>query len=168
MTPDASGVDVLHGYVPGLLARCTELHALYYSRHSGFGRAFEAGVSGGLAEFAGRMDNPDNRMWRAIAGDRIAGILAVDGEDLGDGRAHLRWFIVDDAARGAGVGRRLLAAALDFCDSHGFPEIHLWTFRGLDAARHLYEANGFRLVDERPGEQWGARVQEQRFVRRRP
>ncbi len=43
--------------------------------------------------------------------------------------------------------------------------VHLWTFRGLDAARRLYEANGFALVEEQPGRQWGEEVIEQRFVR---
>ncbi len=67
--------------------------------------------------------------------------------------------------RGTGVGRQLLSAALAFCDERGFAATHLWTFRGLDAARRLYEDNGFALAEERPGNQWGKKVMEQRFVR---
>jgi GNAT superfamily N-acetyltransferase len=70
--------------------------------------------------------------------------------------------------RGRGLGRRLLARALAFCDAHGFERTQLWTFDGLHAARHLYEANGFVLAAKWPGMQWGAPVQEQRFVRERP
>ena len=40
------------------------------------------------------------------------------------------------------------------------------TFKGLDAARHLYEAAGFKLAEESEGRQWGSVVVEQRFVRR--
>jgi hypothetical protein len=42
--------------------------------------------------------------------------------------------------------------------------MYLWTFAGLDAARHLYEKFGFRLAQEQIGEQWGAKVNEQKFV----
>jgi hypothetical protein len=42
------------------------------------------------------------------------------------------------------------------------------TFEGLDAARHLYEAAGFRLLAQAPGAQWGRVVNEQRFERTRP
>jgi hypothetical protein len=38
----------------------------------------------------------------------------------------------------------------------------------LDAARHLYEAHGFELVEEHPGSHWGTEVYEQKFVRVRP
>ncbi len=161
----AGAARIEAGYSPGLLARCTALHAHYYSRTHGFGRAFEARVAGGLAEFSGRMDNPRNRFWRAAVDGRVAGTIAIDGEDLGGNRAHLRWFIVEGGHRGRGIGRDLLQAALAFCDRQRFDQVDLWTFRGLDAARGLYEAAGFRLADERPGAQWGVEVMEQHFVR---
>lgn len=158
-------VAIEAGYRPGAIGRCVGMHAQYYARTAGFGRSFEAQVAAGLAEFATRLDKPCNQLWLAIQLDRIVGTIAIDGEDLGPGRAHLRWFIVDDGMRGGGVGRRLLAEAVAFCDRQGLAECHLWTFRGLDAARRLYEAQGFALAEERPGRQWGEEVMEQRFVR---
>jgi DNA-binding MarR family transcriptional regulator/GNAT superfamily N-acetyltransferase len=166
--PEATRAEILAGYRPGLLARVTEMHALYYAREAGFGRRFEAIVARGLAEFCERLDRPANGIWIALQSGRMVGSVALDGEDLGGGVAHLRWFIVDDEARGAGLGRRLLETALDFADERGFAETHLWTFAGLYAARRLYESHGFGLVEERPGDQWGRQVLEQRFVRRRP
>lgn len=153
------------GWRVGALARCTDMHARYYAREAGFGTEFEALVASGLAEFSGRLERPCNRFWLALRGERIIGTLAIDGEDLGDGIAHLRWFIVDDEARGSGTGRRLLTEAIAFWEARAFTEIHLWTFQGLQAARHLYETAGFRLAEERPGRQWGKEVLEQRFVR---
>ena len=159
-------VTIEFGWRPGALARCGEMHACYYARAAGFGPAFEAKILSGLAEFSGRLDRPANGLWLAVRAGEILGTVAIDGEHLGDGAAHLRWFIVDDGCRGMGVGRRLLAEALRFCDQRGVRQTHLWTFPGLDAARHLYEAHGFSLADERPGRQWGGHeVLEQRFVR---
>ncbi len=159
------------GYRPGVIGRAVEMHARYYSRTAGFGRVFERRVAAGMADFAERMDRPANGFWSASADGAVVGAVvgtvAIDGEDLGPGLAHLRWFIVDDGLRGAGVGRALLERAMEFCDRQGFAETHLWTFRGLDAARHLYEANGFTLAEEWPGSQWGTEVIEQRFVRPR-
>ncbi|AVS65408.1 MarR family transcriptional regulator [Paracidovorax avenae] len=164
-------VALCSGYRPGLIARVTEMHALFYAREAGFGQRFESVVAGGLAEFCGRLDTQDpspSAVWTAEVDGRIAGSVAIDGEDLGPGTAHLRWFIVDDGVRGGGVGRQLLAAALAFVDARpAFAETHLWTFSGLHAARRLYEAQGFTCVEERPGSQWGREVLEQRFVRRR-
>ncbi len=158
-------IDIISGYRPGIIGRITEMHATFYARHAGFGRFFEGQVASGLAGFVNRLDNPRNGMWAAVAEDRIVGAIVIDGEDLGAGIAHLRWFIVDDGIRGGGIGRQLIAAAIAFCDRHAFTEAHLWTFQGLDAARELYEASGFSLAEERPGDQWGATVMEQRFVR---
>jgi GNAT superfamily N-acetyltransferase len=76
--------------------------------------------------------------------------------------------IVENDLRGTGAGRRLLEEALKFIDGRGFPETHLWTFRGLDAARKLYESVGFELAEQWSGSQWGSDVMEQRLVRKRP
>ena len=159
-------VEIVEGYRTGLIARITQMHAHYYAQNAGFGQRFEAVVAGGLAGFCDRLDSPGTAIWAALRGDEIVGSIAIDGEDLGSNLAHLRWFITDAAVQGSGAGRRLLAAALGFVDAVGFEATHLWTFSGLSAARHLYEAHGFVLAEERPGQQWGSEVLEQRFVRR--
>ncbi|MEM7525233.1 MAG: helix-turn-helix domain-containing GNAT family N-acetyltransferase [Pseudomonadota bacterium] len=159
--------EIASGYRPALLARVVEMHARYYSGLVGFGLPFETKVASELAEFMTRLDAPVNEIWRASHNGGISASIAIDGQDLGGGAAHLRWFIVDDALRGTGVGKRLLERAVAFCDERNVAEIHLWTFRGLDAARALYERVGFRLTEETPGRQWGAEVIEQTFVRRK-
>lgn len=170
-TPDAgvstkpTSPHIRIGYCPGLLAQVTAMHIAYYAGFSQFGQRFESVVAKGLADFSDRLDSPRNEIWRAERGGQILGSIAIDGEDLGEGIAHLRWFIVDDALRGTGAGKALLDAALGFVGAQGFRETHLWTFSGLDAARYLYESRGFALVEERPGDRWGKDVLEQRFVR---
>ena len=161
----AADVEIVAGYVPGVIGRVAELHGRTYSRSHGFGRFFEAKVASGIAEFSERLDRPVNGLWVALHGDEIVGTVAVDGEDFGPGVGHLRWFIMDDAVRGLGIGRRLLAEAIGFCDNQKFGHVDLWTLRGLDAARKLYEDFGFTLVEELVGDQWGTKVTEQRFRR---
>lgn len=161
-------VDIRHGYTPGIIARITELHASYYSNLVGFGVAFEAKVAGGLADFAPRLDKPQNALWYAQDNNRIVGSIGIDGEDLGAGKAHLRWFILDQRIQGTGVGKSLIQKAVTFCDDRKFRETDLWTFKGLDAARALYERHGFELTEEYRGDQWGTPMLEQKFTRRRP
>ncbi|WP_034297217.1 bifunctional helix-turn-helix transcriptional regulator/GNAT family N-acetyltransferase [Herbaspirillum sp. RV1423] len=162
---DAGDIRIVAGYQPGAIGRIVQMHAVFYARGVGFGSFFESKVAAGLAEFIPRLEHECNGLWLAMQGERIVASVAIDGEDLGDNRAHLRWFIVDDGLRGAGVGKRLLDAALGFCDARKFASVQLWTFQGLDAARRLYEAHGFRLKEEWPGDQWGREMVEQRFER---
>lgn len=156
---------IAQGYRPGIIGRITEMHADYYSREAGFGQFFESRVASGLAEFAGRLENSRNGIWTALQDGRVVGSIAIDGEDLGDNEAHLRWFIMDDGLRGQGTGRALISAAVAFCDRNKFAKTRLWTFSSLDAARKLYEDYGFVLEEEFSGTQWGKEVTEQVFAR---
>lgn len=160
-------IRIEEGYQTGAIGRIVEMHATYYSRHAGFGQFFETQVATGVAGFASRIERPCNGLWLARFAGRIVGSVAIDGEDMGTDIAHLRWFIVDEAMRGTGIGRKLLAKAIGFCDDAGFAQTRLWTFAGLNAARSLYERTGFSLAEERPGAQWGKTVTEQLFTRQR-
>jgi hypothetical protein len=53
---------------------------------------------------------------------------------------------------------------MDFCRQRGYASVYLWTFAGLDAARHLYENQGFRFAEEKEDRTWGEPVTEQKFV----
>ncbi|MBS0863781.1 bifunctional helix-turn-helix transcriptional regulator/GNAT family N-acetyltransferase [Enterobacter mori] len=156
---------IVSGYRPGMIGRIAEMHGSYYAREHNFGSFFEAKVAAGLAEFSGRLAKPCNQVWLAVMNGRIVGSVAIDGEDLEPGEAHLRWFILDDGCRGHGVGKKLLSEAMTFCDSEGFSAVHLWTFNKLTAARRLYESFGFTLAKEWEGDQWGSRIIEQQFTR---
>jgi GNAT superfamily N-acetyltransferase len=162
-----SDIHIASGYQVGLIGRVTEMHMAYYAKSSGFGQRFESVVAAGLASFCDRLHHPKNQIWLALQDQYIVGSVAIDGEDLGSNTAHLRWFIMDDQVRGIGVGRQLLSMALQFVDDQKFDETHLWTFSGLNAARHLYESLGFQLMEEQLGNQWGTEVLEQRFGRSR-
>ncbi|WP_250475569.1 helix-turn-helix domain-containing GNAT family N-acetyltransferase [Caballeronia sp. GAFFF1] len=156
--------SIVEGYRPGCIGDVASLHGRFYAQHWGFGAFFEKRVATELAAFAEALPQDGKALWLGERDGRTLASLAIDG-NLESGVAHLRWFIVDDALRGTGIGRQLMTRAMNFVDEH-FTETYLSTFKGLDAARHLYESFGFKLCEEAQGTQWGASVTEQRFVRR--
>jgi GNAT superfamily N-acetyltransferase len=152
------------GYRPGGLGRVTEMHARYYAKHWGFGLFFERKVAREMSEFLGRFDPEGDGLWLAVDGERVVGSVVIDAVDADTDGVHLRWYIVDDEYRGRGIGTILLRKAMDFCRQRGYPSVYLWTFAGLDPARHLYESQGFSLVEENEDRTWGEPVTEQKFV----
>jgi len=157
---------VQEGYQPGCIGDIASLHARFYAEHWAFGAFFEKKVATELADFAAALPAEGKALWLYREHGRVLASLAIDG-DLTTGTAHLRWFIVDDSLRGTGIGRQLLIRAMQFVDER-FQSTYLWTFKGLDAARHLYESFGFQLTQASEGNQWGTKVTEQRFERHRP
>ncbi|WP_422063808.1 helix-turn-helix domain-containing GNAT family N-acetyltransferase [Shimia sp.] len=164
-TPNA--VELREGYCPGVIASVVGLHASYYAANYGFGAVFERKVATEMSEFMGRIARPANTTFSAFLGGTLLGTVSLDGEDLEESVSHLRWFIVSPDAQGMGIGNLLLEKATSFADAAGFDRTRLWTFKGLDAARHLYEKHGFELIHETRGTQWGTEVIEQEFERKR-
>jgi len=158
-----SNIKITSGYIPGSIGRVVELHGTYYHTHWGFGPFFESKVAAEMAEFIGRYDEDQDGFWMVSLGDRVEGSITIDGIHAKDERAHLRWFIVSDSLRGKGAGNLLIQKAVEFCRNKKYERVFLWTFEGLHAARHLYEKNGFQLVEQQKGQQWGIVVKEQRF-----
>jgi DNA-binding MarR family transcriptional regulator/GNAT superfamily N-acetyltransferase len=167
LTHNIARCEITTGYTPTIIARTVEMMHSHMHRHFGFGPAFETRIAADLAEFMTRIGNAANQTWHAQLDKRIVGSISIDGQDLGDARAHLRWFVVDASIRGGGIGNTLLSRAVRFCDEKGFHETHLWTVNGLDAARKLYQQHGFYLAAEYYGDQWGTNILEQQFVRPR-
>ena len=153
----------LSGYIPGAIGRITELHGTYYHEHWGFHLFFESKVAIELSEFLRRFNEARDGFWVARMEEKIVGSIAIDGVDHDSRGAHLRWFILAPGNQGHGIGKRLLDEAIEFCRKKKYGRVYLWTFAGLDPARHLYEKFGFKLCEERKGNQWGRTVIEQKF-----
>jgi len=156
-------IQIRKGYIPGSIGRITQLHGAYYHEHWGFGAFFEAKVASEFAEFIGRYNAEKDGLWTALLGERIEGSIAIDGIHAEGSGGHLRWFIVSASWQGKGIGGRLIRTAKRFCWNKGYKKMYLWTFEGLNAAKHLYEKNGFILREQRRGSMWGTEVTEQRF-----
>jgi GNAT superfamily N-acetyltransferase len=147
---------------PGDLGYVAWLHGTLYAREQGWDVTFEAYVAAALADFALGYDAATHRLWLAERAGVTVGSIAIVPADE-DGAAQLRWFLVHPAARGRGLGRRLIGAALDFCRAAGYERVFLWTVTGLESAAHLYRGAGFRRTHAEPHARWGARVTEERY-----
>lgn len=163
MTADPS-VTITRDYVPGAIGRIVELHGTYYAKHWGFGLFFEAKVAAELSAFLKAYDADRDALWVVTTNGRVEGGIVIDGTHAAARGAHLRWFILSDALRGKGVGRQLITRAVNFCRECAYRTIFLWTFEGLDAARHVYESVGFSLASQQKGAAWGIEVIEQMYA----
>ena len=156
------------GYRPGALAEVLALHVRYYAPVWGLGRAFESSVAQHLGSFLSRFDAERDFFLCAYDGNAESGAMhasiTIDGHNASTEGARLRWFITSERCRGSGLGRHMLQQALDHCRWRGYPGVHLTTFAGLDAARHLYESVGFVLTQEFEEDEWDSGVREQAFV----
>jgi GNAT superfamily N-acetyltransferase len=159
----AMTIKIVKDFMPGCIGRITEMHGAYYHQHAGFGTYFEGKVAAELSEFLQRYDANRDGIWLVLLDGKIEGSIVIDGLRAHEEGARLRWFILSDRLRGSGSGNALLSAAVNFCRAQSYERVYLWTFDGLDAARHLYEKYGFHLIKEQRGVQFGSEVKEQCF-----
>jgi GNAT superfamily N-acetyltransferase len=153
----------IRGYFPGVVGQITELHAVYYYENWGFDVTFETQVGKELSEFVRQFDEKRDGLWVAVQKGEFAGAIAIDGTLAFDEGARLRWFIVAPQFQRAGIGKNLILQAIDFCKNRRYPKVYLWTFKGLENARRLYEAVNFRLCEENEVAQWGQIIREQKY-----
>lgn len=127
----------------GDLGRLIALHGMCYDMLPGFGLAFEAFVAQTVAEYILDMD-AKGRIWMAERGGRLVGCTAIVLRD--EDRGQLRWVLVDQSARGLGLGKRLVNDAIQYCRDNGCKEVFLETTDGLPESQALYDALGFEIV----------------------
>jgi GNAT superfamily N-acetyltransferase len=89
----------------------------------------------------------------------LKGSIAITKID--EDTTQLRWYFVDPALRGLGIGRELIVSALTFAKQRGYKKIILWTVDQLDRALSIYEKNGFSLTEEKKHTIWGRELNEQ-------
>ena len=129
-------------------------HGEIYDAEYGWDSRFEALVARIVADFAADPARPGQAGWIAELDGRRAGcVLCVPIDET---TAQLRILLVDPAARGHGIGARLVDECLGFALGAGYQRIRLWTNNPLVAARHIYLARGFTLVEEEPHHSYGA------------
>jgi DNA-binding MarR family transcriptional regulator/N-acetylglutamate synthase-like GNAT family acetyltransferase len=126
---------------------------LYYARELGFDESFEALVAEIAAGFVKNLDVRRERAWIAERNGQVAGSVFLMRES--DEVARLRLLYVEPAARGLGIGGRLVDESVRFARAKGYASVTLWTNAQLLAARRIYEAAGFKLIAEERSQKFG-------------
>lgn len=141
------------GHRPGDLGWIVQRHAELYHDSHGWDERFEAMVARIAADLLDDFDPRRERTWIAEVDGRRAGAVALVSRSETTGQ--LRLLFVEPWARGLGIGAHLVAECVAQARRVGYERMILFSVRGLDAARHLYEVQGFRLTEESPGRAWG-------------
>jgi N-acetylglutamate synthase-like GNAT family acetyltransferase len=136
-----------------------ERHGVIYDAEFGWGPEFEGLVAELFGKFARKHDPKRERCWIAeLDGERVGCVFLVGREPE---VAQLRCLLVEPKARGHGVGGKLVGACIEFARDAGYRRMMLWTNKGLDSARKIYEAAGFKLVEEQPHQDFGPELMGQ-------
>lgn len=151
--PQAGVPYVLRPHQPGDIGWVIGRHGALYAREYGWDETFEAFVAEIAARFVRNFDPKRERCWVAEREGRNVGAVFLVRKSATV--AQLRMLIVEPEARGLGIGRRLVDECERFARQAGYRKVVLWTNRGLDAARHIYEEAGYRLVREEPHRSFG-------------
>lgn len=139
---------------PGDMGWVVQRHGEIYHELRGWDWTFEALVAEIASKFIRELDPSCERGWIAEVGGERAGcvFLTRHSETMG----QLRMLIVEPWARGRGIGSRLVNDCVSHARAVGYERMGLYTSKGLDSARKLYEAEGFELVSEEVERLWGS------------
>ncbi|MCT7374881.1 bifunctional helix-turn-helix transcriptional regulator/GNAT family N-acetyltransferase [Chelativorans salis] len=126
---------------------------LLYHQEYGWDESYEALVAEILSAFVTNCDPRFEASWIAECDGEIVGSVFV--VRASEETAKLRLLYVEPAARGLGIGRRLVDECIGFARAKDYKRLTLWTNDILVSARRIYQAAGFRLEKEEPHHSFG-------------
>ncbi len=154
-------IHIRNEILPGDLGYVIHLHGKLYAAEYQYGVQFEMYVAAGMHEFYENYDPAKDRVWICEHAGRIIGFLLL--MHRAHEAAQLRYFLIDPAYRGIGLGRKLMELYMEFLRRCGYTSSYLWTTHELTAAASLYKRCGFRLTEEKESVAFGKPLKEQRY-----
>jgi GNAT superfamily N-acetyltransferase len=121
-------------------------HGVLYGEEYGWDETMEALVAEVVTHFVRHYDAKRERCWIAEKDGENVGSVCLVAHPEEAGVARLRLLLVEPKARGLGIGKRLVQECTSFARQCGYRRITLWTNSVLQAARRIYEAEGYHLV----------------------
>jgi ribosomal protein S18 acetylase RimI-like enzyme len=146
---------------PGDLGYVVHRHGKLYGEEYDFGIAFETYVGAGLHEFYTNYDPERDRVWICEHAEKIVGFLLLMHRE--NNTAQLRYFYLEPAYRGVGLGKKLMQLYMEFLVSRGYQSSYLLTTHELHTAAALYMRHGFMLTEEKESAAFGRTLKEQRY-----
>ncbi|KRC73054.1 MarR family transcriptional regulator [Achromobacter sp. Root83] len=154
---------VLRDPYPGDLGYVIHRQALLYAQEFGWNNEYEALVAEIVSKFVREFKPARERCWIAEKDGKVVGSVFIVEQDAAT--AKLRLLYVDPAARGLGIGSRLVDECLRFARQAGYARMVLWTNSVLTDARRIYDRAGFALVEEETHHSFGKDLVGQVFAR---
>lgn len=153
VAPEAKAPYLMRPHQPGDMGWVIGRHGALYAEEYGWDDTFEALVAEIAAKFLRNFDPKRERCWIAEKdGVTVGSVFLVRKSAT---VAQLRLLLVDPKGRGLGIGHRLVDECIAFARRAGYRKIMLWTNDILHAARRIYQAKGFRLVEEEKHHSFG-------------
>jgi DNA-binding MarR family transcriptional regulator/N-acetylglutamate synthase-like GNAT family acetyltransferase len=145
---------VLRAHRAGDMDWITRRHGALYATQQGWDDTFEQLVGEICADFERNFDPALEHCWIAEMGGQPVGSIALarSGED---DVGKLRLLLVEEQARGHGLGSRLVDECHRFARAAGYRKIRLWTTDQQKEARQIYRSKGYVLVAEEPVRAFG-------------
>jgi GNAT superfamily N-acetyltransferase len=150
----ADGEVSLRPLRPGDVGWIIHRQTVLYTQEYGWDWTYEGLASRILGVFVAEFDHAGEDGWVAERFGAVVGSIFLMKSD-NPRIAKLRLLYVEPSARGAGVGRKLVATCIARARELGYRQLTLWTNDILVAARRIYQAAGFRLVSEEPHHSFG-------------
>jgi DNA-binding MarR family transcriptional regulator/GNAT superfamily N-acetyltransferase len=152
---------VLRAHEPGDMGWVVSRHGAIYAAEYQWDSTFESLVARIAADFIDRFEPARERCWIAERdGTSVGCVFLVQSRDEATGEplagvAQLRLLLVEPAARGLGIGAKLVSECTRFATQAGYHRIRLWTNSVLAAARRIYDKAGYSLIASEPHHSFG-------------
>jgi len=163
LSPSRHAIDIID-FKPKDLIYIKQSHINIYQNEFGFSDYFIDYIEKNVDAFGQTYQSDTENAWLAFDQNLPVGSIAIVNDN--EGRAQLRWFLVEPSYRNKQIGKRLLEKAIDFARQAGYQEIFLWTVQFLTSAKYLYSLFGFECIETKPNTRWGYDIIEEKWFLR--